>query len=94
MLVPKFIKYFGVKLAVFFHIAKFVIKKYFYIIIIFKYLNANNNELAYNINQILQQPKSVNQNGLGGVMFWDYAGDTDKGDLRKALKKHLKVCYE
>lgn len=32
----------------------------------------------------------INQYGLGGVMFWDYAGDTDKGDLRKALKNHLK----
>ena len=32
----------------------------------------------------------INANGLGGIMFWDYSGDTDKSDLLKVLKKHIK----
>lgn len=34
--------------------------------------------------------KYVIDNNLGGVMYWDYAGDTDNGELRKALKKKIK----
>ena len=31
----------------------------------------------------------VNTNNLGGIMFWEYSGDSDKGELRKTLKKYL-----
>lgn len=31
----------------------------------------------------------VNTNNLGGIMFWEFSGDTDKGDLVKTLKKYL-----
>ena len=33
--------------------------------------------------------KFIKENGLLGGMYWDYAGDTDEGDLQKVLAKEL-----
>lgn len=32
----------------------------------------------------------VKENGLGGMMFWDYAGDTDDGELLKVLVENFR----
>lgn len=42
-----------------------------------------------NPESLKRKCRYVNENGLGGVMYWDYAGDNDKGDLRKVLKKEI-----
>lgn len=43
-----------------------------------------------NPESLKRKCRYVNDSGLGGIMYWDYAGDTDKGDLRKTISKYLK----
>lgn len=43
-----------------------------------------------NKRSLQRKAEYVKENGLGGIMFWEADGDTDKNDLLKTIKKHLK----
>ncbi len=53
--------------------------------------DAGEMEITYDNPESLKlKCEYVNANNLGGIMFWEFSGDTDKGDLKKTLRKYLK----
>ncbi|MEZ3532312.1 MAG: glycoside hydrolase family 18 protein [Muribaculaceae bacterium] len=57
------------------------------------YVADDNGEMVIcydNPESLAQKCRYVNENGLGGIMFWDYSGDTPDGELLKTIRKNLK----